>query len=146
MKEDFNTETAAAVQGTEQSSTNQNSDLSVFFGNSGSKDLEKLKPQFSVVPTYLEIEKKPIRAIYAGIRETSFQQVNKTTGEVETKSGQVAVFIKDSKMYVNRGIQLLRSLEESNLPKGTPVELSLSDTKKNATGGSTKIYEILVLN
>lgn len=110
-----------------------------------SMKLEELQPQFSIVPSYAEIGKKPERFIFVGISETKYQKTDKETGEVKHEVGQCIQLLKAGKMYVHRGIQLIRTFEEYKIAVGQPVEISLKEEVKNSTGGKTKIFDVVIL-
>lgn len=110
-----------------------------------SKALDKLKPQFSIVPSYAEI-KKPTRFIFCGIAESVYQIPDKETGEVLTKKDKVVHLLADGKMYVNKGVQLVRTFEENKVVAGQPVEISVKEEVKNQSGGKTKIYDVIILS
>jgi len=110
-----------------------------------SRSLDKLKPQFSIVPTYAEI-KKPTRFVFCGIAETQYQKMDKETGEVITEKGKVVHLLAGGKLYVNKGVQLARTFEENKVAPGQAVEISVKEEVKNAGGvGKTKIYDVIIL-
>lgn len=139
MNNEKNT-TAAAAETEVSTATNAN-----FLAMSKSANLEKLQTTFSIVPSYLEIKKTPVRAIYGGILPTKYSRVDKTTGEVTTEESEVAQFFIDGKIYVNKGSQLLSALQSSNLATGSAVELSLAEVKSLAGGKKLNVYDIVLL-
>ena len=110
-----------------------------------SQNLENLTPQFSIVPTYAQLDKKPQRFIFAGIGETSYSKVDETTGEVVNEYGKTVQLVAAGKMYVHRGAQLIKTFEENRISQGQPVEISLKEEVKNSKGGKTKIFDVIIL-
>lgn len=104
--------------------------------------LKEAKTTITITPDPLVMEKvgDTFRGLYLGIRP--FEKLDQTTGEL--KRMPVAHFWDGEKVVFNMGKQMTDSIQV--LPPGTSVEVKLKELKKNAKGGSTKIYSITPLD
>lgn len=71
-----------------------------------------------------------------------FEKTDAKTGEII--SVKVANFLVAGAMKFNMGAQLTREMEK--ITTGSAVEVELTELKKNAKGGATKIYNVRLLN
>jgi hypothetical protein len=104
--------------------------------------LKEAKTTITITPDPLVMEKvgDTFRGLYLGIRP--FEKLDQTSGEL--KRMPVAHFWDGEKVVFNMGKQMTDSIQV--LPPGTSVEVKLKELKKNAKGGSTKIYSITPLD
>ena len=116
-------------------------DLVAHVEHSSGKELDAMAEGVSLVPEYLSVFKKPgdsWRGVFCGVRYTTYND----GGEL-TKS-EVAVFCRDGKFYVHRGVQLINAFSSSGIPAGTPVIVTFTREEKTRShgGGTVKIYDI----
>jgi hypothetical protein len=103
-----------------------------------SEKLKSKKPVLQLTAEYMELSKpgENFRGIYQGL--TTISVTDKATGETIEKAA--ARFIVNRKICLNAGTSLVRELKQSNLPSGTPVEVTYM--KKE---GNLKIYAVSIL-
>ncbi|MBK9497220.1 MAG: hypothetical protein IPO08_22425 [Xanthomonadales bacterium] len=97
----------------------------------------------TITPTPLIFDKitdPKFRGLYLGLQ--TFTKTNPQTGEITTLP--VAHFFDGVGVRFNMGAQLTRAV--SMLRPGISVEVALVELKKNAKGGTTKIYSVTPLD
>jgi hypothetical protein len=92
----------------------------------------------SIASKYLEFNKpgETVRGIFLG-----FSTINKRDDNGEMKNITVVQWLApDGALYINGGIALVRTFEEFNVPKGSPIEITYEGKRDR-----TKIFDVRIL-
>jgi hypothetical protein len=92
----------------------------------------------SIASKYLEFSKpgETVRGVFLG-----FTTINKRDDNGELKSITVVQWLApDGALYINGGVALVRTFEEFNVPKGSPIEITYEGKRDR-----TKIFDVRIL-
>lgn len=105
---------------------------------SKTENLNKLKKEVNLSSTYVELEKvgDSFRGIYIGL--TKINLTDEDSGEV--RELDAARFLIDGKIRLNAGSVLISELKQTQVPTGTPLQVTYTEKK-----GRTKIYSLTLI-
>ena len=132
-----NNQITSAANQVELAVTEQQSFLEAM-GKSDSKALKGMTVMMDLTAEYIELAKpgELFRGVFIGLQDMNV--ADKQTGEIKTL--KAARFLIDKKIFINAGAVLVSEIHRSNVPFGTPLEVTY--TKKD---GNTKIYSIKLI-
>lgn len=133
-----NSQNAAVEQAPANQLSFSGDDLTQLIKVSDSKALEKMKPALSLNSDYFQLKSpgEKIRGIFWGL--TKIQVTNKASSELKE---MIAVqILRDGKILLNAGVNLVNTVERSAVRRGTPVEITFS-----REDGQVKVYDVNLL-
>lgn len=94
----------------------------------------KLNYAYKTQEEWLKIQDKPIRCFYMGLKE------------IPNKDGELvncATFASESEVFMAGQMVLVDSVK--NLKQQTPIEITYRGKKPNKSGGSTNLFDVVIL-
>lgn len=116
-------------------------DLSQLLSQSKGADLDKKKAVITLNAEYIQIAKPgdKFRGLFYGL--TTVEMNDKTSNEPGAKKILPTVqLIRDGKLYLNSGVNLVNTIKSANLPQGAAIEIEF--TKED---GDVKVYDVRLL-